>query len=113
MSDISNFLPNEHELFEMAAAGGYDVPTHNEFEDFVDRLIRCDYDDAIHDIPNWHNECHKKWTGPDLEKRKIRNEQRYAICAGLHHNNIPVDLSRWVAAFAVPRSKVYSYMPKK
>ena len=111
MSEIYE-LPNEEELFEMAAASGYHVPTQNEFEDFIDRMTHYNYNDTVRDIPNWHNECHKKWSGPDIDKKRMRNEQRYAICAGFHHNNIPVDLCRWVAAFAVPRSKVYSYMPK-
>ena len=89
----------------------YNVHTNNEYEDFIDRLIRCDYNDTVRDIPNWRNECEKKWKGPDIDKKRNRNEQRYAICAGFHKNDIPVDLARWVSAFAVPRSKIYSYMP--
>ncbi len=104
-------LQDEEELFQMANAAGFEVPTTAEFEEFINDLVRYDYDDVVNDISNWHNECQKKWKGPDTDKKKHRNEQRYAICAGLHQNDIPNDLARWVSAFAVPRSKIYSYMP--
>ena len=110
MSELYS-LPDEEELFQMANAAGFQVPTTAEFEEFINNLVRCDYDDVVNDLPNWHNECQKKWIGPDMDKKKDRNEQRYAICAGFHKNEIPVDLARWVSAFAVPRSKIYSYMP--
>lgn len=112
MSDMYE-LPHQEEFIEMDFAPDYDGPgSRAAYEEFIDRMIQYDYNQTVRHIPNWHNECQKKWNGPDIDKKKIRVEQRYAICAGFHHNNIPVDLCRWVAAFAVPRSKVYSYMPK-
>ena len=37
----------------------------------------------------------------------FRQEQRYAICAGFYFCRLPNDLTRWVAAYAVPKSKIW------
>ena len=91
---------------------GVGVPIYNEYDDFMEWLNRSNNDDVIRDIPEHFEKCNTRWnTGNYAKRREMRIEQRYAICAGLRNADIPNDLARWVSAFAVPRSKIYSYMP--
>ena len=89
----------------MAHTNGYAYQhSLNQWEDY---MFRCDYDEVMNDIPNFVSTIRKKW---ETTGRNLRVEQRYSICAGFHHNNIPNDLTRWVAAFAVSHSEKYDYM---
>ena len=65
--------------------------------------------DTVSQIPAHQHNIRARWDS-EREARNMRNEQRYAICAGFWHNYLPNDLTRWVSAYAVPRSKVYAYM---
>ena len=68
-------------------------------------------DNVVSQIPAHHRYIRTSWlSGKYAEERNMRNEQRYAICAGFWHNHMPNDLTRLVCAYAVPRSKVYAYM---
>ena len=42
--------------------------------------------------------------------KELRQEQRYAICAGFHNCYLPNDLTRWISAYAIPNSLIYDYM---
>ena len=46
----------------------------------------------------------------EKRQKKFRQEQRFAICAGLYLSHLPNDLARLIAAYAIPNSKIYDYM---
>ena len=100
MSELYS-LPDEEELFQMAHAAGFEVPTTSEFvEEFINNLVRYDYDDVVNDLPNWRNECEKSGKDRTSIKRETATNKGMQF-AGFHKNDIPVDLARWVSAFAV------------
>ena len=80
----------------------------NEHFDAWDRMMKkLDYDEVLDDLLLWRKSLRDKWVTTGKE---ARTEKRYAICAGFHHNNMPQDLTRWIAAYAVSHSPQYNYM---
>ena len=84
-----------------------DAWQHEHFDAWDRMMKKLDYDEVLDDLLLWRKSLRDKWVETGKESRA---EKRYAICAGFHHNNMPQDLTRWIAAYAVSHSPQYNYM---